>query len=208
MVSLLYKEYLVNRTVFLVYLAVAALNIFLFIKADDSLPIAQLLALFFTISAAAQEDRNNSHIFINSLPVSRKEVVKAKYIFSILFGLFIIGMTIIVQLAFRPFALGRGFMEVIIAIVAVCWFVAVFYPLYYWLGSRFVQIGMFVLSMLGFVFLPMLVNIGARHRFWGIVDLIQSFPYSLLAVLIFGFTGTVLLISLSLSVWLYGRKDF
>lgn len=208
MASLLYKEFVTQRTVILLYLVLAMLYITQILHVDLPFSLISLLAMFFTVNTIAQEDKNNSHILINSLPISRKEVVIAKYLFTIFFGLLLIGIALIYQTVFSPVMLEKGLFHAAMAIVFVIWFIAIYYPLYYWLGPRFVQIGWFIFFILSAATMPMLINLGREHNYWGVVALIQSVPVYILGVLLCGLTGIILLISLFLSVRLYERKEF
>ena len=77
MKNLLYKEYLLHRFSLLVgiliFLLLGALNV------DSVLFGATVWAMTFVSSST--EDKNNNHLFVNSLPVRRSEVVRAKYVF-------------------------------------------------------------------------------------------------------------------------------
>lgn len=210
MASLLYKEFLTQRTVILIYLVVTLLDINIF-RVDDFLFylfIPSFFAIFFTMNTVTLDDRNKSHILLNSLPVSRKEVVTAKFLFAFLFGSLLIGITLIYQTVIRPSLPENGLLQAVIAVAAISWFASIFFPMYYWLGPSFARIGTYVVFVLAFAVAPMVYNLGKKHNFWGIVDLLQSAPTYILVALLFGLTLSILLISWFLSVRLYERKEF
>jgi ABC-2 type transport system permease protein len=206
-ISLLYKEYLNQRMYMLFFLAAVILLFSIgFVKINTLLPAATFFALIIPFQLVSVEEKNNSHIFVNSLPVNRNAVVRAKYLFTLMVGVFLIGTAKIVQV-FLAFPAGKGFWDVLVALVAVCGFMAVFYPLYYWLGPVFVKIGLFVFFILFFGLAPMVYNIGVKNSFWGLLEVFQSYPPLFWAVLLLGVTGLSLFFSLLLSSWLYRRKD-
>ena len=212
MISLLYKEFMSLRTVIYVFLLGLGLLFFVTTNTNDNglaflYPVA-VLSWFFTMSIAAQEEKNNSHILINSLPVSRKQVVAAKYLFSILAGLIFIGIALMVHPLFYPSSQGADMFEVVLTMAATGWFAAIYLPLYYWLGPRFIQIGMFILFFLAFAILPMVINLGMKNDFWGLGEWLRSAPTNVLAIVLLLMTAIILLGSWALSVRIYERKDF
>lgn len=208
MFNILYKEFVVQRTVILAYAVVAILFITQLIRVDGPMAVISMLAMFFTFGTAAHEDKNNSHVLLNSLPVARKEIVTAKYVFHIAFGICIVGLTFIYRTVIGALPKDAALWQYVIAVTVIVWFVSVFFPMYFWLGPRFVQIGMIVLLIVMFTALPMVYNLGVKHNFWGIPDFIQSLPRFLLFVFATAVTIVFLIVSRLISVWLYERKQF
>jgi hypothetical protein len=208
MFNILYKEFVVQRTVILAYAVVAILFITQLIRVDGPMAVISMLAMFFTFGTAAHEDKNNSHVLLNSLPVARKEIVTAKYVFHIAFGICLVGLTFIYRTVIGALPKDAALWQYVIAVTVIVWFVSVFFPMYFWLGPRFVQIGMIVLLIVMFTALPMVYNLGVKHNFWGIPDFIQSLPRFLLFVFATAVTIVFLIVSRLISVWLYERKQF
>jgi hypothetical protein len=208
MFNILYKEFVVQRTVILAYAVVAILFITQLIRVDGPMAVISMLAMFFTFGTAAHEDKNNSHVLLNSLPVARKEIVTAKYVFHIAFGICLVGLTFIYRTVIGALPKDAAMWQYVIAVTVIVWFVSVFFPMYFWLGPRFVQIGMIVLLIVMFTALPMVYNLGVKHNFWGIPDFIQSLPRFLLFVFATAVTIVFLIVSRLISVWLYERKQF
>ena len=208
MFNILYKEFVVQRTVILAYAVVAILFITQLIRVDGPMAVISMLAMFFTFGTAAHEDKNNSHVLLNSLPVARKEIVTAKYVFHIAFGICLVGLTFIYRTIIGALPKDAALWQYVIAVTVIVWFVSVFFPMYFWLGPRFVQIGMIVLLIVMFTALPMVYNLGVKHNFWGIPDFIQSLPRFLLFVFATAVTIVFLIVSRLISVWLYERKQF
>lgn len=208
MVSLLYKEYLTNRITLIFCIVISLLYNFKILAEGPPIPLVTLIAMFYTFTVAGQEDKNNSHVFINSLPVTRNQVVAVKYLFTVLVGLLLIGMTAVIQWALSEFSPASGIVEILYAICAVCFFAAVFYPLYFWLGAQFVRIGIFAFFMVVFGVSPIIANIMAKKNCWGILGFILSMPAYQRAALALSAAVAVMVISQLLSMRIYGRKDF
>jgi len=206
--NILYKEFVVQRTVILAYAAVALLFSVQLIRVDGPLAVISMMAMFFTFSTAAHEDKNNSHMLLNSLPVVRKEIVTAKYVFHIVFGICLVGFTVIYQTIIGALPIETALWQFVIAVTVIVWFISVFFPMYFWLGPRFVQFGMIVLFIAMFTAVPIVYNLGIKHNFWGILDIVQSFPNYLLLVLSTAAAVFFLIVSRLISVWLYERKQF
>ena len=208
MKSLLYKDYLVLRF-FLMYFLLFTILLLLtgFIKIHALLPMVSIVALIIPFQLTTSEEKNNSHIFVNSLPVNRNAVVRAKYLFTLLVGALLIGAAKMVDVFFA-LPSERDFWDLLIAFVGICGFTAVFYPLYYWLGPNFVKIGLFVTFIVTFGVAPMLYNMGVKNNFWGLLEVFESYPSLFWVAVLLAFTGIMLFLSLLLSSWLYRRKDF
>jgi ABC-2 type transport system permease protein len=206
--SLLYKDFLALRTFLLFFLAsVIFLLLIGFIKINELLPAAAIVAMTIPFQLISVEEKNNSHIFVNSLPVDRNAVVGAKYLFTLLVSTLLIGAAKMVNVFFS-LPSERDFWDLLIAFVGIWGFTAVFYPLYYWLGPVFVKIGLFVTFIVAFGVAPMLYNMGVKNNFWGLLEVFESYPSLFWVIVLLAFTGIMLFLSLLLSSWLYRRKDF
>lgn len=141
MLALVYKDFVVQRTVILVYLAGAILFTTPVIYTNAPVVIAVMLAMTFPFASTTQDDRANSHLLLNSLPVTRREIVTAKYVFHMAASVCLVGVTVICEAAFDGLSPRAALSQVLIAAGVVAWFLAVFFPMYYGLGPRFVQSG-------------------------------------------------------------------
>lgn len=130
-------------------------------------------------------------------------MVTAKYVFNILLGWTFVGMAAVVYSLLHA-SNGISMLEAGLAMASVVWYAAVFFPMYYWLGPRFVQLGMILFFLFTFVLVPMV-----RSQIH-VPDMIRWLPsaswFALSAV--FFLTSAILFISWSLSVRIYGSKDF
>jgi len=205
--SILYKDLVVERTVILIYTAGVILFALQVVPIFDPLALAFCLAIFFTFTTASHEEMNNGHILLNSLPVDRKEVVTAKYAFHLAVGAGFLGLDVLLEAVTGAWSLNIG-RHFAMAVLGIVWFVSVFFPLYFWLGHRFVQIAMIILFVMIVAVVPIVYNLGAKHDFWGILDAVRTLPNALLLGLGAAVTAVVLIVSVFLSVRLYERKQF
>ena len=203
-----YKDWIVNRTVFLVYTGVLLLMALRVLPVGGPVVMATMMASFFVLTSAAQDERNNSQTFINSLPVSRRDVVTGKYVLSIGAGVALTGITLLVTALREPMP-GRVMLgQLFLSAGVISTFVSVFIPMYYLLGSRFVQLGLFVLFILVVAVAPPAYNLAVRHNFWGLLDTLRAVPVETLQTVAAVTVVVLLLASWRLSVALYNRKEF
>jgi len=205
--SILYKDFVAERTVLLIYTAGVILFALQVVPIFDPLALASCLAIFFTFTTASHEEMNNGHILINSLPVNRKDVVTAKYAFPLAVGAGFIGLDVLLETVTGAWSPDLGW-QIAIAVIGIVWFASVFFPLYFWLGHRFVQIAMIILFIMMVGVVPIVFNLAAKHDYWGILDAVQTLPNSLLLGLGAAVTAIVFVVSGFLSVRLYERKEF
>lgn len=208
MSTVMYKDFGVERTTMLVYAGVALLFGSPLLSMGPPLTLLTVLAVMFTFTTAAREDRYQSHVFINSLPVTRREVVTAQYVFHLAVGTGFIALGCIYEAAFGDTEWIRLVWQGIGAAAFIVCYNAFFFPLYYWLGPRFVQIGMRVMFIVLFAVVPLLYNIGVQSGFWGIPNLLASMAPMTFYVVLTALVLMLVVASWRVSVWLYERKEF
>jgi len=203
-----YKDWVVNRTVFLVYAGVLLLMALKVLPVDGPAVIATMMAGFFVFTSAAQDERNSTQTFINSLPVSRRDIVTGKYVLSIGAGIALTGMVLLIGALIEPVPGPVVLRQLLLCAGVISTFVSVFVPMYYLLGSRFVQIGLFVLFILVVAVAPPAYNLAVRHNFWGLLDAVRALPTQPLQTVAAVGVVVLLLASWRLSITLYSRKEF
>ncbi|EON70810.1 ABC-2 transporter permease [Lysinibacillus sphaericus] len=90
MFSLIRKDFLLQKHILLLYIAILLLfSLF----GDASVYVGFIFSLSFIMSACSFDEKDNINILLNSLPYTRKEIVASKYIGALLFTmLFVIVM--------------------------------------------------------------------------------------------------------------------
>lgn len=183
--KLAYKDIVVHRTLIMTYLVVLLALALRIIDINPPVAVVTLMATMFLFATAGQDDRSNVHVLINSLPVSRKEVVTARYAVSLGVPVAFVGLAALVvalmgrlplRVALWQWAVAAAFLVVLVVVV-----LTVLPPLYFW---------------------------GLRHNFWGLPDFISSLPPLPLSALVGAVLAVLLLGSWRLSLMLYQREDF
>ena len=205
---MVYKDVVVQRSVLLIYSAFAVFFATQVITGDGPLAVTAALAMMFSFNATALDERTNIHLLLNSLPVTRQDIVTAKYVFHIAAGLCFVVIAAVCRTVAGGLTLRAALVQILAAAALIVWFLSVFFPAYYWLGPRFVQIGLFSFAI---VFLPAagpVYNWAAKHDFGGLLDVLPALPTLSLYLVMTAITLAVLLGSWRVSVWLYSRKEF
>lgn len=208
MQALLHKEYLVNRQVILMTVIILIVG---GIIMADSFQIPMLLPLIFgalqPFADAKNEDLNRSDILINSLPTTRKKIVLSKYLFSIIIVFFYFSLVYVINFV-MPIYEPNTLNETLLSGMSVVLFLALYYPLFYLLGPRFLTVGMTVLAFIVLAVVFPLINIGARNKYWGIETYVNSLSELQLVTTILIISVTVITVSYFLSGSIYKKKDF
>ena len=208
MLTLVYKDLIVQRIVILTYSVVTILFATQMLSVDAPLVIVAMLAMAFIFASAAHDDRANSHLLLNSLPVTRREIVTAKYVYHVAASLGFVGMAAIARTLLGMMSPHAALSQTLITMTVITWYLAIFFPMYYGLGPRFVQVGMIVFFVTIMTIAPWAYNVAVKHNFWGLPELIASLPAVPLYLLLAAATFALLLVSWRVSVWLYSKKSF
>lgn len=190
--------------------------------------IQLLLGVYLLIVYAnAYDYKYNAEIMINSLPLARRHVVRAKYLSAVIFALFMLAVSIPVSFAFAYFGLaGTSGMNpavmlrfILIALFLASVYLSIFFPIYFKLGymkSRWANfISFFIIfGLIGFAggsgsYIPEygdeLSKEAVLNQLMGVLagnGNITLYFILMLAGLIF------LIVSSQLSVLIYQRKEF
>ncbi|MDX8365988.1 ABC-2 transporter permease [Cytobacillus sp. IB215665] len=205
MFNLIRNEFHVHKVHLIVNLM---LIFFLYFVARDNFPllfIGLILTLLFTRNMYFYDIRNNSEVLMNSLPVSRKQIVTSKYVTVTLFALICFSFSMVLNMFFNMYGKLTLF-EFVTTLTILAIFMAFFFPSYYLFGPVFIRYAMVLLVVLIFAVGPMVLNLGVKNNFWGLLHLFEQysiqFAMSMLAVI-------AVLISLSwlLSYRIYEAKE-
>lgn len=208
MLKLLKKEWIVNKTQ-LITVFITTLVLTVVIGSGESMPLwfGVLIASFYPFQQQWNEEQAKSGVLMNSLPVVRHAVVTAQYLSPLIIGLALILLLVGIN-AIGPFYTKVPVLHIVLGITYLGIYISVFYPIYHLLGPRFIQIGMLVLLALSITVFPIIFNLGLRNDFWGWGQILRDASLPMLAAALLTFTLLCLLVSRSISIRLYARKEF
>lgn len=221
MFNLILKDFLVQKKSFFIAFIY---SIFFFIVFNnpafkDIIYTAGSLAIgyIFIIYAISWDDKNNSEIMLNSLPIVRKDIVMARYIFTILVSL--IGTFI---MAFTGAVINiSGFMELrfaaiydfAISLFLLSLFVSLYLPIHY----RFKHLDRYfriVIFLLGF-FMPQYLadyvksnSNSASPILAMILDFLTKLSDFQLGIILAFSSLLLMIISMMISLAIYNNKEF
>lgn len=162
MLSLIYKDIILQKKMFLFALGYAVFLFFAFRTPEFVNGVYVMgsfaIAYLFLLTSVAWDDKNKSEIILNSLPVRREDIVKAKYLFvlvSAALGIAIMGVTglILKKFGLATHASYLGWPDALESLTSVAFLSAIYLPFYYRFGSIYMKIINVVIFMLVF-FLP------------------------------------------------------
>lgn len=221
MLNLLFKDLLIQKKTFLFALFYIVFMTFIFQNPPFSVAVYAMgtvaVVYLFITSASAYDEKNKSEVFLNSLPVRRREIVFAKYLAIFLYAaLGLAGTSLFVaalNAALPSFPVGRpGLPDVAGAFAGAVLLGSVYYPLCFKFGALKVRFFHLLLFLLIF-FLPSFAveYLQARYSREEAAGLVGAalhvpawVPESACAALLLA----VLLGSLALSLRIYERKEF
>lgn len=210
MSSLLLKQFYSNRSSLLMVGAMLLLFPLLLFNNEDGpftpLVFAVMMTWYFAIGMDMNEHKNDTDVLVNSLPVTRRQIVTSKYVTLLLVGFVFIIVGKVTWFLTENHSLVQ-LSDAVLAMMAVALFTSVYFPLYYKLGTPFINLAFVVLAVLSFTAFPIVYYTGLRNGFWGLADLWEQHASLLLVVFCF-ITVALMLVSRSISIRLYEKKEF
>ena len=164
--------------------------------------------------AAYADEKNASAIILNSLPLSRKNLVLAKYLTLVAYlamGLTfsgIIGFILPITINFpvRPITVA----DVTVSIISVGIMASIYLPLFFKFGNNIIRLVNVALFMLTF-FVPGIIIAQLKNQpsgFLGqLIDVLRNLPGWLVTLGALTITGIVLSVSMAISLRIYNNKD-
>ncbi|OQA09947.1 MAG: hypothetical protein BWY65_00889 [Firmicutes bacterium ADurb.Bin373] len=221
MISLLKKDLLIQKKSFLFLFLY---GIFMFIVFnnpvfEDMIYIMGMIiaVYFFLVTASMEDDKNKSEIILNSLPLSKSQIVLAKYlsVFAyILIGAVLLGVVgLLFQLAafsLTPRLINAVDLLAAGMLVSIC--VSVYFPLYFRFGASALRLFSVVFFLIFFFMPRYLLDLYRTYEGTEAVRLLNKFfieqsPFVPAAAVIFIIlmlmTGSFLI-----SRYIYLRKEF
>lgn len=119
-------------------LAVVLLCGFIMNTSDQPISYAAaLIAIFLAINLAQYEDKYGSRTFLNSLPIKRIDIVRAKYLEGFLFSLIGYATAFVMKWPFTMISgntVSFSSFTAFVSIMTVLFMLAIFYPVYFTFG--------------------------------------------------------------------------
>ncbi|MFB7817289.1 ABC-2 transporter permease [Paenibacillus chitinolyticus] len=169
--------------------------------------VVQLVPSIMLLFISANHDvKNRNFILLGSLPVRRSDIVRARYVSVLLFGVlgagigFIVStVTSMIQGTGGASSFSWGASGLLGAMLLV--YAAIYLPLHYWLGDKYLQVISVIMMILLFASTSMLGFIVGATDKWGLP--------SPAAVAVIALTGvSVFFVSYLISLGIMKKKDF
>lgn len=219
MFNLVIKDILVQKKSILFALGYCFFLVFAFQSLEQAGPIAANIAVVYIllINSFGYEDKNKSDIMLNSLPISRRDIVLAKYLSIFVYmGLAILaymGSSLLVKALRIPIDVVLLSLEgVTTAFLIVALMSSIYLPIIFKFG--YIKAKLFNLVMfLFFFFVPTIIvnlynNPRYHHYFVNFFQEFASWKNWQIALLLIDFSLLILSISYSISVSIYKKREF
>lgn len=218
MYRLIWKDFMIiRRTLWFIPLYAFGMAIAFSNSSAGALSASTIgIAYMLLIQANARDEKNKSEIMLNSLPLSRQDVVLAKYlsvfpyvIMGIIFYLLTQGVVSITNI---PIPLGRISLEEVIGVlVGVMGMISIYFPIYFKLG--YLRSNMIAtLLFLGFIFFSMaLINYGLNGDYNILNELMNQLHAQAdwqIAIYLLTFMVIIMSGSILLSLRFYSNREF
>lgn len=220
MFNLIVKDFLLQKKLIYFALGYGSFLFFAFrqpilnhmIYSVGSIAIAYILFM----SVIASEDKNNSNIILNSLPIKKSWIVYSKYIVllsSIFLSLLIMGTlgAIFKVIAFFQVQRYIGIYDLVVTFITVSLLGSLYYPLYLKLGPKYIKFLNMVMFIALFTIPGLIGEIMEKNNFSlgkKLVQFMQNTPHWFLIILVIVVTCLVLMVSSKISSKIYKNKEF
>ncbi|GIN40121.1 MULTISPECIES: ABC-2 transporter permease [Heyndrickxia] len=209
MYSLILKDILMLKKMLLLIAGFIAL--FYFLENPPVMAIS-FAGIIFISSTGSFEDRSNSHIMLNSLPIHRKSIISSKYVGAILFGIFATVLATLFQMIFyfildaydKPLPNAN---QLVLSMVIILLFSALYFPILYKFGEKYTRI-ILMIVIFGFIIFGQM----AMYALKGNIEVFQLFlnQFTITQLTIAGFAITIIVFIFSwlATIKIYEAKDF
>lgn len=211
MINLIFKDFMIQKKSALISLVIIFVWAFLSEHVTGSFYVVApgLITYFFLLTACGYDDKNKSDMLFNSLPVTRIELVIAKYLSFIVCFAVSEAITIIIGYIFRllnvtPYLSTVKLIDILTCLFVISFFSSIYLPSVYKFGytaSAKIIAAFFLLIGFGLPLLSNYLHLNP-HTF--------SINVSLTTLMTGETLSTVILLSLSmmLSIKIYSNKNF
>lgn len=216
--KLIYKDFLILRKS--LFIGLLYIFFFMFVLKSNSIYVytSTVIALtyLFVMSAFAYDDKNKTDIMINSLPVSRRTVVLAKY--ASIFAFMAVGTAAYIVIYNIVLILGpnaevypvtlEGFVA---ALILISLMNGIYLPLMFKLGytrARIINVLVFLFALFGMSFLLKLAYTSENAYIRETIEFLNRQPKAVIITGAFVAAFFLLLISYAISLKLYKQREF
>jgi len=214
MLNLILKDILIQKKYFYFVLGYIAISL---VTMSDSSALYYLvsvtIAFLFSISSFAYEEKNKCDMVINSLPVTRREVILSKYISIILFSLISVAIMSILGIIVNAFhisyiKLGSITLSEIKSIIFTCVILSsVMFPIYFKFGYTKGRLVTFIIYFIFFGLASTITSSMDEEPIKSIVSAVTGANRGTYQILGFIVLIGIYAVSLILSMGLYEKKD-
>lgn len=209
MYSLILKDILMLKKMLLLIAGFIAL--FYFLENPPVMAIS-LAGIIFISSTGSFEDRSNSHIMLNSLPINRKSIISSKYVGAVLFGIFATVLATLFQMIFyfildaydKPLPNAN---QLVLGMLIILLFSALYFPILYKFGEKYTRI-ILMIVIFGFIIFGQM----AMYALKGNIEVFQlfltQFTFTQLTIAGLAITIIVFIFSWLATIKIYEAKDF
>lgn len=213
---LLQKKSLMLMGIFCI-IPVVIFDYFGTLNTGSQILLAMVISYTLIMGTCAQEFKNTSDIFINSLPLKRSTIVKARYLTAFVFMFYALVVVAIIgvilnSIGFSISANYLGTYEIVGIVTSLILFISIYFPVYFKYGYLKSKLLNFIL-LFGTLLIPnLVVSLASDTELQEILSQICSFLFKLssweIISMLMGSVFIIMLISYFLSVRFYNKREF
>src|SRR5690625_1377840 len=201
MINLIKRDAIIQKNQLLIFIPLILFFVFM-----DTHPVIIFLvaSIFIPFNAFAYDEKVETNILLNSLPYTRKKIIAARYLGSLVYMFISVVFTCIALYVFnKPFTIEQmGFGISIFIIFAACTF-----PLFSVLKQGYITLFLLISFIVLVGTVPSFVS-NILHHLPEITEFIMALPTLLLYGSVFFITISLYVGSWMLSTYIYQRKAF
>ena len=175
------------------------------------IPFYMIMLLITTFS---YDEFNKWECYCNSLPLSRKEIVKAKYILFNASSLILIILGILASFIIPNFIENTTFESIYASIIGVafgiCLVISLLIPFYYKFGSQKGRIMLFLTIAILALLIGMITSLDIFNNIelMNIINSLNNLSLGMFTILLIIITVIIMAISYYISIKIYSNKEF
>ena len=216
MKGLIIKDLCVIKNQMKSLLLVLALFIFLSIANKDATFVLFLIPFYMImilITTFSYDEFNKWDSYCNSLPLSRKEIVKAKYLLFNATSLIVLVLGILASIIVPNFIENTTFESIYASIIGVafgiCLVISLLIPFYYKFGSQKGRIMLFLCIVIFALIIGMITSLDIfnNKELMNLLNSLNNLSLGMITLLLIILTSIVMSISYYISVRIYKNKE-